>query len=101
MGSAIGVVDEPPIGGSCPLSRASGGSRRLGAERLRRRRKESQGPSPTREAENPAPRNVPLGGVQALTLLQGRQGMVKLTLPGGSIRRLADDSGTDRGYNFP
>src|ERR687897_38938 len=99
MGSAIGVVDEPPIGGSCPLSRASGGSRRLGAERLRRRRKESQSPSPTRGPENPAPRNVPLGGVQALTLLPCRQGMVKLTP--GIVRRLADRLGTDGGVRFP
>jgi hypothetical protein len=60
---------------------------------------EKKAKAPTRGPENPAPRNVPLGGVQALTLLQGRQGMVKLT-PGGIVRRLADHSGTDGGVRF-
>jgi hypothetical protein len=60
--------------------------------------KKAKARPPTRGTESAAPRNVPLGGVQALTLLQGRQGMVKHTPR--IFRRLADHSGTDGGARF-
>src|SRR5215212_5717498 len=97
-----GAVDVLPEknGKADPWASVGGDTPLLGAERMRRKQAAGiKAPPPTRGPESPAPRNLPLGGVQALTFLQGRQGMVKHT--SGIVRLLADRLGTDGGYNFP